>query len=163
MKLYSDKFSNYFKNINILTGENRNSAVISSANAAAKIDKSNAMTADELIQYELAGNVRGITRTGIPGAGSSMFIRGINSLNANAQPLFVVDGVIWNNLYDATSIHEGLFSNTLDNIEVNDIESITVQKDGTSVYGSKAANGVVIIKTKRGTSPVTKIDFVAMT
>lgn len=163
VKLYSDKFSNYFKNINILTDEKRNSAVVSSANATAKIDKSNAMTADELMQYELAGNVRGITRTGIPGAGSSLFIRGINSLNANAQPLFVVDGVIWNNLYDATSIHQGLFSNTLDNIEVNDIESITVQKDGTSVYGSKAANGVVIIKTKRGTSPVTKINFVAMT
>jgi len=93
----------------------------------------------------------------------SLFIRGINSLNANAQPLFIVDGVIWNNLYDASSIHQGFFSNSLDYIDVNDIESISVEKDGTSIYGSKAANGVVIIKTKRGTTPVTKISVIATT
>ena len=161
IELFSDEFSNYFNNINTITGEKRNSAIVSSIKATGEVDKSNAMTADELLQYKLAGDIRGIARTGLTGAGSSLFIRGINSLNANAQPLFIVDGVIWNNLYDAPSIHQGFFSNSLDNIDVNDIESITVQKDGTSIYGSKAANGVVIIKTKRGTSPVTKINLIA--
>ncbi len=45
------------------------------------------------------------------------------------------------------------------NIDVNDIQSVTVLKDGTALYGSKAANGVINIKTKRGQSPVTKIDL----
>lgn len=162
VELFPNQFSDYFHNVNTLSGEKRNSAVSSSIKITDKIDKSNAMTADELLQYELAGDVRGITRSGISGAGASLFIRGINSLNANAQPLFIVDGVIWNSLYDATSVHQGFFSNTLDNIDVNDIESISVLKDGTSVYGSKASNGVIIIKTKRGTSPVTKINVSAL-
>lgn len=163
IELYSDEFSNYFKNINTITGEKRNSAIVSSTKSIGEVAMSSAMTADELIQYKLAGDIRGTTRSGLTGAGASLFIRGINSLNAGAQPLFIVDGVIWNNLYDASSIHQGFFSNTLDYIDVNDIESISVEKDGTSIYGSKAANGVVIIKTKRGTSPVTKISVTATT
>ncbi len=162
IELFSDKFSNYFQNINTLTGEKRKSAVVSSVKSTGQTDNSNAMTADELLQYELSGDVRGITRSGLTGTGASLFIRGINSLNANAQPLFIVDGVIWNSLYDATSVHQGFFSNTLDNIDIGDIESISVLKDGTSVYGSKASNGVIIVKTKRGTSPVTKINVSAL-
>ncbi|NLO69401.1 MAG: SusC/RagA family TonB-linked outer membrane protein [Porphyromonadaceae bacterium] len=163
IKLYSDVYSRYFKNINTLSGEKRNSSLTISAESAENLEKTNAMTADEAMQYKLAGDIRGITRTGVTGAGASLFIRGINSLNANAQPLFIVDGVIWNSMYESSSIHQGFFSNTLDHIDVNDIESISVLKDGTSIYGSKAANGVVIIKTKRGTSPVTKINVTAIT
>ena len=66
-------------------------------------------------------------------------------------------------MYDVTSIHKGFFSNPLANIDVNDIESISVLKDGTSVYGSKAANGVVIVKTKRGSNTVTKINLNVVT
>ena len=80
--------------------------------------------------------------------GSTSFIRGINSLNANAQPLFVVDGVIWNNFYDAELVHNNCFSNILTSIDANDIESITVLKDGLALYGSKGANGVILIKPK---------------
>ena len=62
-------------------------------------------------------------------------------------------------MYDVTSIHQGFSLNPLCNIESNDIASITVMKDGTSLYGSKGANGVVLIKTKRGTGMATKINL----
>ena len=75
----------------------------------------------------------------------------------STQPLVVVDGVIWNSYQDLESIHAGLFINPLDDIDVNDIEDITIMKDGTSIYGAKGANGVVLITTKRSKSMVTKI------
>jgi TonB-linked SusC/RagA family outer membrane protein len=157
--LYSNQFSNYFKSIEGLTGSVNNSALIASEKSVEDVSKTGVIAADELLQSTLGGDVRGITRSGVAGMGASLFIRGVNSLNANAQPLFVIDGVIWNNLYDVQSIHEGFFSNPLDNIDVNDIEDISVLKDGTSIYGSKAANGVILIKTKRAKSMVTKISL----
>lgn len=156
--LYPDQFSNNFKNYDGVTGIQRSSSLTSSFNSINKLEQSAALSADELMK-SFGGDVRAITRSGVSGVGSSLFIRGLNSINANAQPLFVVDGVVWNSLYDAESIHSGFFSNTLDNIDVNDIESISVLKDGTSIYGSKASNGVVLIKTKRGNSMVTKINL----
>jgi len=157
INLYSNQFSNYFKSIEGVTGPVNNSSLVSSAMSVEDVSKIPAISADEVLQSTLGGNIRAISRSGVAGEGAVLFIRGINSLNANAQPLFVVDGVIWNNLYDVQSIHKGFFSNPLDNIDVNDIENITVIKDGTSIYGSKASNGVVMIKTKRAKSMVTKI------
>lgn len=159
INLYSNQFSNYFKNIEGVTGPVDNSTVVSSIGSVEDVSKTPALSADEVLQSSLGGDIRAITRSGVAGEGAALFIRGINSLNANAQPLFVVDGVIWNNLYDVQSIHKGFFSNPLDNIDVNDIENITVVKDGTSIYGSKASNGVVLIKTKRAKSMVTKISL----
>lgn len=158
INLYSDKFINNFKMVDEPAGPKRTSNSVSSANSLTDFSLSAGISADEMMK-SFGGDVRSISRSGIEGSGASLFIRGINSLNANAQPLFVVDGVMWNNLYDATSIHGGFFSNTLDDIDMNDIESITVLKDGTSIYGSKASNGVVLINTKRGKSMVTKINL----
>lgn len=157
VKLYSDQFSNYFKKVNGLNGMINNSALASSAKSIENIKNSSAITIDELIQTGLGADARAVNRSAVAGIGSSLFIRGLNSLNANAQPLFVVDGVIWNSFSDVSSIHLGFFSNPLDAIEMNDIESISVIKDGTSIYGSKATNGVILIKTKRSISEVTKI------
>lgn len=157
--LYSDVYSNYYQKIDVLTGTVNNSTLVPAAKAVTDFSQSVAVSADELIGTELGGDVRAISRSGVAGVGSSLFIRGYNSLNANAQPLFVVDGVIWNNLYDIKSLHAGFFSNPLNDINVTDIASITVMKDGTSIYGSKASNGVIIIKTKRGTGLVTKINL----
>jgi len=156
--LYSTQFSNYFKNIEDVTGTVNNSALVSSGKSVDDLSRSTAISADEAIQTALGGDVRAVSRSAVAGMGSSLFIRGINSLNANAQPLFVVDGVIWNNLYDVQSVHPGFFSNPLDNMDVSDIESISVIKDGSSIYGSKASNGVIIIKTKRATEMATKIN-----
>ncbi|HET7733659.1 MAG TPA: TonB-dependent receptor plug domain-containing protein, partial [Paludibacter sp.] len=157
--LYADAYSNYSKSVDFINGAVDNILTTSSVKAVSNINHSTAVTADELLQTELGADARVVTRSGTSGIGSSVFIRGLNSINANAQPLFVVDGVVWNNLNDVISIHKGFFANPLDNIDVNDIESISVLKDGTSVYGSKAANGVVMIKTKRGSSTVTKINL----
>jgi len=159
IELYGDDFGNYYKLIEGTNGSLDNIATTSSVKGVNDFNHTTAVTADEMLQTELGGDVRAISRSGVSGMGASLFIRGLNSLNLNAQPLFVVDGVVWNNLYDVASIHEGFFSNPLDNIDVDDIESISLMKDGTSIYGSKAANGVILIKTKRGTSTVTKINL----
>lgn len=158
VELYSDQFSSYFKSVEgINGGAIENSSVVNSAKGVNDLSKSTVVAVDEVLQSELGADIHAISRSGVAGTGASMFIRGINSLNANAQPLFVVDGVIWTNFNNVESIHQGFFSNPLDNIDVNDIESISVLKDGVSIYGSKASNGVVIIKTKRSKNMVTKI------
>jgi TonB-linked SusC/RagA family outer membrane protein len=118
---------------------------------------STALSPDNEIQTRLGSEVRTITRSGINGMGAAMFIRGFNSLNSNAQPLFVVDGVIWNNPTENFSVHEGFFANPLASIDVKDIESITVLKDGASIYGSKAANGVILINTVQSKEMATQI------
>lgn len=122
-----------------------------------QLRNNSALTADDEMASLAEGYVRTIKRSGTPGIGSAMFIRGYNSLNAGAQPLVIVDGSIFDNQYDRTSIHDGFQTNPLANISVDDIESIRVIKDGTSLYGSKGGNGVVIIDTKRGKDPVTRI------
>ena len=157
IELYSNQFSTYFKTVEGVTGSADNTALVASIKSVEDLSQLNVIAADEILQTTLGADIRAISRSGVAGMGASLFIRGINSLNANAQPIFVVDGVIWDNLYDVESINQGFFSNPLDNIDVNDIENITVIKDGASIYGSKAANGVILIKTKRARSIVTKI------
>lgn len=157
--LYPSSFSNYYGDIDGINGTSDNLFQVGSAVGTNNINKPEALSPDELLQSAFGSNLRAVTRSGVSGMGASVFIRGINSLNANAQPLYVVDGVIFNNLYDVSSIHNGFYSNPLANIEATDIESITVLKDATSVYGSKAANGVILIKTKRGKEVATKINL----
>lgn len=120
---------------------------------------SNSLSPDDEIGFKLMGNVRSISRSATTAVGSALFVRGVNSIVANSQPLFVVDGAIRNNLYNIGSIHDGFYSNPLANIEMSDIESVELLKDGTAIYGTKGANGVVLIKTKRGNGMATKIDL----
>ncbi|MDP4277145.1 MAG: SusC/RagA family TonB-linked outer membrane protein [Bacteroidota bacterium] len=156
--LYPETFRDFYSKQDLLTGSVRNSCTLPSAQTVTDFTLSQAISADEFVQSELGGNVRSISRSGVTGMGSSMFIRGYNSLSANAQPLYVIDGIILNNLYDVASLFDGHYANPLTNIDINDIQSISVLKDGTSIYGSKAANGVILIKTNRGKSQVTKIN-----
>ncbi|MDE7147496.1 MAG: SusC/RagA family TonB-linked outer membrane protein, partial [Duncaniella sp.] len=83
-----------------------------------------------------------------PGAATSIRIRGINSLNATNQPIFVIDGVV----IDSTTDDET--SNPLSSINPSDIVSMDILKDAsaTAIYGSRASNGVIMITTKRGKS-----------
>ena len=158
IELYPKMFGESYKSIELPGGKVKNSQMVSAAKTV-DLGLNQAVSVDELFQSSLGGDIRSVSRSGLPGIGSLVFIRGLNSLNAKAQPLLVVDGVIWNDIADVQSIFEGFQSNILMNIDVNDIESVTVLKDGTALYGSKAANGVINIKTKRGQSPVTKIDL----
>ena len=106
----------------------------------------------------LSGQVAGLNVTaasGQPGADSSIRIRGGNSVNASNEPLYVVDGFIY--FKDASNNSTGLGAiegslNPLATINPNDIESIEVLKDisATAIYGSRGANGVILITTKKG-------------
>lgn len=98
---------------------------------------------------------------GAPGAGFNIRVRGATSISASNEPLYVIDGVpVVNESFTQTGIG-GQESNSLADINPNDIASMEVLKDAstTAIYGSRAANGVVLITTKRGSAGTTKIDF----
>ncbi|WP_421943728.1 SusC/RagA family TonB-linked outer membrane protein [Pedobacter sp.] len=108
----------------------------------------------------LAGKVTGVQVTnssGILGAGPRIRIRGTNSISSGADPLYVVDGMV--------IISSGSSSvasvNPLGDINPNDIQSVDVLKDGaaTAIYGSRGANGVIIITTKKGTKGKTQVNY----
>ena len=157
--LYSEVYRDLYKEIEGLTGPMRSAYTVNSANGTNDIGNPMYLSVDDAIQSRMNGDVRAMNRSGNSGLGASMFIRGLNSVNMNAQPLFIVDGVIWNNYFDINSVHDGFYNNPLDDIDMNDIESVTIIKDGTSIYGSKGGNGVIVIKTKRGKDMATKIVF----
>ncbi len=103
------------------------------------------VTAGQLITGKIAGV--SITQPGgAPGSGQNILIRGLGSLSLNSSPLFVIDGVPIDNS------NVGGSRSFLNFINPNDIETITVLKDAssTAIYGSRAANGVILITTKKG-------------
>ena len=122
------------------------------------INHSSSMTVETEIENHLAGDVRSVSRSGLPGQGAYLSIRGVNSINANAQPLIILDGNIIDPEYERTSLHEGYYNNILAGLDPENVESVEVLKNGTALYGAKGGNGVIIIKTKRGRSMATKIN-----
>ena len=128
------------------------------ATAETLLDETSSITVETDIENKLAGSVHSISRSGLPGQGAYLTIRGINSLTANAQPLIVIDGNIIDPEYERTSLHEGFFNNILSGLDPENVESIQVLKNGTALYGAKGGNGVIIITTKRGRSLTTKIN-----
>ncbi len=128
------------------------------AGATAILDNTSAVTIDEEIDTRLSGDIHTINRSGMRGQGAAMFIRGLNSLNINAQPLIILDGMVMDPQLDRTSIHDGFFNNLLAGLDPEDIESVEVMKNATALYGARGGNGVVIINTKRGHSMATKIN-----
>jgi TonB-linked SusC/RagA family outer membrane protein len=117
----------------------------------------NSVNIKDEVQKSLGAEVYTITRNGTPGAGSVMFIQGLNSLNVNAQPLVVIDGVIIDQQYGRTLLHDGFYNDILTSINPNDIEKVTVMRNGTALYGAKGANGVILIQTRRNKSMATRI------
>ena len=117
-----------------------------------------AATVDQEIGNKLGADVHSILRSGVVEDGAAMFIRGLNSINSNSQPLIILDGVELDMQYTRGSLHHGHFNNMLANISTDDIEKVTVLKNATALYGSRGANGVILIETKRGHSMATRID-----
>lgn len=126
----------------------------------------------------LAGRVAGVeinTTSGLPGASSSIVIRGISSLSGNNQPLFVVDGLPISNETASTAMfatsfgggamsfeNRGIdFTNRAADINPQDIETITILKgpEASALYGIEAASGAVVITTKRGHAGKARIDY----
>ena len=112
------------------------------------------------VAHGLQGKIAGVQvnqSDGSPGAGVTITVRGANSFTTSSQPLYIVDGVPYGtnpNGTPSSSANEGnnQFSSPLSMINPNDIEKIEVLKDAsaTAIYGSRGANGVVIITTKKG-------------
>ena len=114
------------------------------------------------VQDRLAGSVAGVQITstsGQPGSVASVRIRGMGSINASNEPLYVIDGVpmLNGNVSEFTYADSG--NSLMATLNSNDIESMTVIKDAAaaSLYGSRAANGVIVITTKKGSAGKTKI------
>lgn len=117
-----------------------------------------ASTPAQLIQGKTPG-VQITTNSGAPGAGSSIRIRGIGSLNASQAPLIVIDGVP----QDFTGISGA--ADPLSLINPNDIQSFDILKDAsaTAIYGNRASNGVILITTKQGSAGKLKVNFTTLT
>lgn len=106
------------------------------------------------------------TENGMPGGNIKVQIRGRGSINAGTDPLYIIDGVPFISEplnFALNSLSNGIAGATspLNSINPNDIESIEVLKDAdaTAIYGSRAANGVVLITTKKGVAGKTKVDI----
>ncbi len=122
-------------------------------------------TVEEMLQGRIS-NVDITALSGDPGAGINIRIRGTATLNANNEPLIVVNGIPYSTTiasdFDFASANIEQFGNLID-VSPEDIESIEVLKDAasTAIYGSKAANGVLMIQTKRGTKSKPIFEYTA--
>jgi len=135
--------------------------------SVASVPKANLSQVTSSADNLLRGAVSGVVVTqssGRPGASSSVRIRGGNSITAGNEPLYVVDGILIyndNNNSSAGVSNAGASLNVMSTINPGDIESIEVLKDAsaTAIYGSRGANGVVIITTKKGTKGQDNISY----
>jgi TonB-linked SusC/RagA family outer membrane protein len=128
--------------------------------SVASVPSANLSQASTVSSFDnlLGGTVAGVNvvqSSGQPGASSSIRIRGGNSINGGNEPLYVIDGFIMYN--DNTNVETGVARsgaalNALSTINPTDIESIDILKDAsaTAIYGSRGANGVILITTKKG-------------
>ena len=117
-------------------------------------------TVDEALQGRIAG-LDIVANSGNLGAGTSMRLRGVSSINGSSEPLIVVDGnVLKVDNFDFSSANDEKFAELL-NINPEDIASIDVLKDATAtaIWGSQGSNGVIEIKTKRGTRGQTRVQY----
>ena len=119
-------------------------------------------SADEALQGQIAG-LDIVANSGNLGAGTSMRLRGVTSINGSAEPLIVVDDNIFDNpdaTFDFQNANEETYASLL-SINPQDIADIQVLKDAaaTAIWGSRGANGVIQIRTKRGARGATRIDY----
>ncbi|WP_422860879.1 SusC/RagA family TonB-linked outer membrane protein [Flagellimonas sp. S174] len=116
------------------------------------IENLQVVSADQLLQGQSAGT-QIVNASGVLGSAAVIRVRGVNSINSGSQPLIVIDGVPITDTEGNTLNRGGNTDiNPLSYVNPNDIESLTVLKDAgaTSIYGSRGANGVVLITTKKG-------------
>jgi TonB-linked SusC/RagA family outer membrane protein len=163
----------------VITGT---TTTISSANAAnavtsvsgEQLNKAPTPTVENALQGKIPGAVIS-TNSGAPGGGAQVQLRGVTSINANSSPLYVVDGVLVSNAEiqtglnsissagarGAISTNQDQGTNRISDISPSDIETIEVLKGASAgaIYGSKGANGVIVITTKRGATGRPLVSF----
>lgn len=132
------------------------STVQVNADAIAQVPVS---TVDQVLQGKVAGLVFS-GNSGTPGSASDIRIRGVSSITAGNEPLYVIDGVPMNN-NNVSATAAGSSLSALSSINSANIESITVLKDAsaTAAYGARGANGVIVITTKGGKSGKTTFNY----
>ena len=124
---------------------------------AKELENSAFKSIDQVLEGKVAG-LYSFKSSGAPGTRANVRIRGDNSITGNKEPLWVVDGlplqggVASINVLNAGNIQESALDHGIGNLAPADIESITILKDAaaSAIYGARAANGVIVIKTKRG-------------
>ena len=114
----------------------------------------------QLLQGQVAG-VQMTNMSGVLGSAAAIRVRGPSSINAGGNPLFVIDGVPLNDRDYSAAQGAGAGLNPLNDINPNDIASMTVLKDAgaTAIYGSRGANGVILITTKKGKAGTNTVNF----
>jgi TonB-linked SusC/RagA family outer membrane protein len=124
---------------------------------AADVESRPFSSVDKALQGKVAG-LQSVAASGQPGASQNIIIRGISSISGSSNPLWVIDGIPVNT-GDVSRLTTT--ANLLSTLNPNDIESISVLKDAASqsIYGSRAANGVIVVTTKKGKAGKTKFRF----
>ena len=129
-----------------------------------ELDAAKSLSIDNLLQGKVAGLVVGVTNT-TPGAASSITIRGASSLRGDNQPLYVIDNIPQASTgeFAASAFGDSDYQTAADpmsSLNPSDIESIEILKDAsaTAIYGSRGANGVILITTKKGKSGKPRIN-----
>ena len=164
VELHDETFRTVYRQIITPFGRKDWKTVSASVSAISNSEnyKKAIVSSESLIQDEGLG-VNTVMRSGAPGAGGNMFVRGFASIYATNQPMILIDGVPYENTAVAPSLVSGNLITPLTGIDVKDIENITVLKDATSIYGSKGANGAILIETAKAAGQATRIDFHAYT
>ncbi len=149
------------------------------ANAVTSVDAADLAGTTEVTTLDgaLNGKVPGAqinSYSGAPGGGMNVRLRGVSTINGNAQPLYIVDGIIVSNVAVPTNVNAVTQAasggnrsnqdnpvNRIADINPKDIKSIEILKgpSAAAIYGARASNGVVIISTKRGEAGDTRVDF----
>ncbi|RZL50992.1 MAG: SusC/RagA family TonB-linked outer membrane protein [Pedobacter sp.] len=163
-KIYPNSYTSVYNDVLTPNGVESQARTVAAVNNVRMQDNwaNNSESAGSFMQGRAAG-VRVIRRSGTPGIGADVFIRGFNSLYATNQPLYVVDGMVYDANSYGLSLAKGHVNNPLQFIDLRDIENISIVKDATAAaaYGVKAANGIVLITTNRARDLATNIDFSA--
>jgi TonB-linked SusC/RagA family outer membrane protein len=162
ISLFEDSFTSVYDEANMPYGNeplNQIAHSVTSINTNGNWERT-VETPDTWLQGRVPG-LNAVRRSGTPAIGADLFLRGFNSLYATNQPLYIVDGIIYDVNSYGTSLITGHATNPLADIDIKDIDNITVIKDGASIYGTRGANGVILITTGRAEDVATKIDFAA--
>ncbi|MBD1428628.1 SusC/RagA family TonB-linked outer membrane protein [Sphingobacterium litopenaei] len=165
IKLYPIGFSSNYETTQTVFGNND---VLHTAGATQKAYinawEQNSESIASYLQGKMSG-VQVVRKSGTPSMGANLFVRNIGSLYTQNQPLYIIDGVVYNAEMLTSSITSGHENNPLQHVDLRDIQDVTVLKDAvsTAIYGARAANGVVVINTTHAKELATKIDFQATT
>ena len=159
-----DVMSDYDE-VTLLTGKKVRRNVKGSVVALNKMNESYPYTT---IGQEMQGKIPGVfvtNNSGMPGTGTFTNIRGLSGLYTNQQPLYIIDGIFYENPGTMNSIVDGFNIAPLSGIDLNDIVSVSVLKDASSLafLGTRGSKGVILIETLRPTETTTRIDVSAFT